>query len=153
MNTEWYDLISSNGNKVGRIKVGIQYIYDQVKLIDAIIEKRSEDRDFYLKDLEESQDILKFASAPFENLIRLDKGVSGQSNNDPTIFEEALDKIAATIYKGITPIEDYVVNNAKTLPTAVSQWGLIAQTGSLTYALLSLIIAFTSEDFINVLLK
>lgn len=150
MNTEWFDLISSTGKPAGKIRLGIQYIYDQVKLIDTIMEKRQEERDFHLKDLEESYDALKQTSTPFELLIGPAKGSSAQNlNNEPTAFDEAFDKVATTFYKGIMPIEDYVVDNAKNLQT--TQWGKFAQIGSLIYALLSLLIAFTNEDFINVL--
>lgn len=152
MNTEWFDLISPTGNPAGKIRLGIQYIYDQVKLIDTIMEKRQEEREVHLKDLEASYNALKQTSAPFELLIGPAKNSTAQNlNNEPTVFDEAFDKVATTFYKGIIPIEDYVVGNAKTLQT--TQWGRFAQIGSLIYALLSLIIAFANEDFINVLLS
>lgn len=149
MRTEWLELTSPEELPAGRVRLGIQYIYDQVKLIDTVVEKRKEEREFHLKDLEESVNALRLTSAPFELLIGPMKGTGTQTHSDPTAFDDALDKVATTFSRGIAPIENYVVDHAKALPA--TPWRKVALVGSLVYVFLCFVIVFANEDFVNVL--
>ena len=59
MITEWIPLLSFDGReKRGKIRVGIQYIFDQVKLCDGIIQKREEEYQTLTDDLKKTTDVL-----------------------------------------------------------------------------------------------
>lgn len=151
MITEWFDLTTAKGESGGRIRLGIRYIYDQVKLFDSVLERRSEEQKLLLKELEDTQTVLDQTSSPFEVLINPDKNILERDKNGAiSPLDNAFDKLTTVLSGRVGSAENYVVDKISGLPQPGMRWGNIAQIGSGVYAILALIVAFTNEDFINV---
>ncbi len=64
MLTEWLTLSSADGKQSrGRIRVGIQYIYDQVKMLESTIRQREEEKQTHLAELTTTQRVLDTTSS------------------------------------------------------------------------------------------
>ncbi len=64
MITEWVPLVSQDGRQSrGRIRLGIQYIFDQALMLDTVIKRREEEKDTLMTELTSTQKILDITSS------------------------------------------------------------------------------------------
>jgi hypothetical protein len=56
MSTNWYPLTREDAKEtVGKIRLGIQYLYDQVKMYDTLLHKKENDRQTLVAELDNAQ--------------------------------------------------------------------------------------------------
>jgi hypothetical protein len=59
----WFDLTDANGRpSPGKIRLGIQYIYDQVRLFETLIQRKEDECRVIDEELKKTEDILNKTS-------------------------------------------------------------------------------------------
>ena len=157
MITEWIPLTSADGKSgKGKIRIGIQYIFDQVRLLDTVIRKREEEYKALSEDLQNTQDVLTTTSTPFDlmtNIERIGKSQEIVMEKMPSPFTAVVGKVKTAISSQVGAAESYISTTVRTLRPPNMKWAQLAQFSGIVYAVLSCFAAFGKEDFINVLLN
>jgi hypothetical protein len=149
MITNWISLTSANEQEgYGRVRLGIQYIYDQVKFIELIMDKKNEEFRIANEEYDRTRNILRETYEPFDILIFEEAQREVVSAPDPLLT--ALGPISAALEKPLEVAEDYVTSKARGLRPASMKWSQLFTIGTLVYAVLSSLIAFHRQDMVNV---
>ncbi len=161
MITEWIPLASADGKPGrGKIRVGIQYIFDQVRLVDTVIRKREEEYKAFSEDMQNTQEILNQTSTPFEILINPNYTVpvakrpfsteTMLAEKGPNPLTAAFGKVKNAVSDKVGAAETYISTTVRDFRPPGMKWTQVAQIAGITYAILACLAAFAKEDFINV---
>lgn len=169
---KWFELKDASGNKSsGRIRLGMQYIHDPVRLFETLIKMKEEEHKVLSDELGKSDQVFKktsgkslfchviiFSLAPFESLVYPDEEqLEGNEKKEGLISWELPPVITGTFATVQTAIGSKVAIAEKILEFQVKNiaigkmdWATITQISALIYMFLSTIALFSREDFINV---
>ena len=149
MITSWLSLTSLDEEAgYGKIKLGIQYVYNEVKLTELIMDKKNEEFTIVNSEYERTMSILNETYEPFGILILEETQKKVEAAPDPllTVFGP----IGAALEKPLEVVEDYVTSTARGLRPANMKWRQLFIIGTLVYAIFSSLVAFHRQDMINV---
>ena len=149
MITSWVPLTSRDEKPgYGKIKLGIQYVYDEVKFTELIMDKKNEEYTVANDEYERTMNVLKETYEPFSILIFEETQKKVEVAPDPllTVFGP----IGAALEKPLEAVEDYVTSTARGLRPANMRWSQLFIIATLVYAIFSSLVAFHRQDMINV---
>jgi len=156
MITEWIQLTSADGSQPrGKIKVGVHYIYDQVLLLETLLDKRQEERKQLDDDLKYTQDTLDKTSGPFELLINPNYNVKTQevvteATPGKGLVSATFGKVHDIVSEKVGAAEMIIGGKANAIKPPGMKWAQVTMYVAFLYAFLSGIVAFAKEDFLNV---
>ena len=150
MITEWIPLTSVNGNKgYGKIRLGVQYIYDQVKFMDAYIDKREEEYKNVYEENEYTKNNLKETFEPF-NVIIHEEEEPKLSNDTNSQGMNTFDQIGVVLDKPLEITEDFLIDKVSYLRPSGMKWIQLFKISGIAYGILAILISFHNTNVINV---
>lgn len=149
MITSWIPLTSIDERAgYGRIRAGIQYIYNQVKFIELLMDKKEEEFRVANDEYDRTRNMLRETYEPFDILIFEEAPKHVAEAPDPLL--SALGPIGAALEKPLEAADDYVASTAAGLRPASMRWVQLFNIGAIAYAVLACLVAFHRHDVVNV---
>lgn len=165
MKTEWKVLYDEESRETtGKINIGMQYIYDPVKLSELKIHQKEEES---LKVEEEYVQLAEFYKRLSCNPIFFNKHLlvpietiitkNFQDSRDEEVMsyrgkrKEAGGSMLGSYEEQLCAIEELMNEKVSAFVSPQTKWSSLAYATTCLYASLSCLIVFAREDFINVI--
>jgi len=153
---EWYKLTNDKGQENNaRIRIGIQYIYDQGLFFENLIKSKEEERSEIEKELRVKEDILHLTSVPFEYIFNPEKFQEEKKEtmifwDSNGIVGKAMESFRSFIGPKVDVAEKFLEEKASGIIIKNINWQTISQICCLLYLGMSTLATFSREDFMNV---